>query len=204
MKMTNRHLRALLQYFQADDDNLEIDGLYGPKTAAALDEYMEENPEDLMGRAWTEAWFNIGKGGMGGNNKGPYIQSLRRECGFPIDATGPWCAIFVSAMLKRAGIPIKSRGAYRLCETMANHDQGYEKHGVLDVYKVYIACWKRGRWQTHNAAHVRLVRREPVLRGGRISYGFVGGNERGDVVRTGTMTEEEFRKDLIMVAGWRD
>lgn len=198
-KMNAEYGLALIRHFQEQHPALEADGILGPKTKHALDEYIAEIEErDPMQLVWLSAHNDLGKGGHGGNNAGPYIRSLRKACGFPEEMTGAWCAIFQSAHLLTADIPIKSRGAYRLCEKMANHPRGFERKYAMNtvVGNVYLACWKRRRWTTHREAHVRLVK--------RTEYGFdyIGGNEAGDVVATGYMTIESFRRDLIMIAGW--
>lgn len=200
MRIPDKHEIALIRHFQAGDDTLTVDGVYGPRTATALDQYIEDTPTTTlkMHRAWDYALYYVGKGGVGGNNRGSYIEALRRSCGFPVDVVGAWCAIFQSSALRVVGIPIKSRGAYTLCEKMANHRHGYELKGPLEPGKVYLACWKRGRWDTHQEAHVRMVR----LFSGSDLVEYIGGNERGDKVRTGMMTIKDFHKDLIMVSGW--
>lgn len=202
MKVSDKHLAALVRHFQAGDSTLKVDGIYGLHTYNAVREYIKENasPGPLANRmdlAWEVALLDVGNGGVGGNNKGTYIEGLRAYCKFPVDATGPWCAIFQSKHLLGSGIPIRSRGAYRLCEKMANHPKGFEVPvSGMEIGRGYLACWKRGRWITHQEAHVRMVRST----GNLLEY--IGGNEWGDKVRTGHMTFGDFEKDLIMVVGW--
>ena len=201
LDVTGEQFSALARAFQADDPRLKVDGIWGPKTESAVNKYAAKlKPKDPMQVAWDVALGDVGQGGDGVvNNVSAYIRSLRRYCGFPIDLLGPWCAIFASARLLLSGIPIKSRGAYTLCEKMANHPQGFEVDpDQMEYDRVYIACWKRGRWGTHQEAHVRLVRKrtDGLLEG-------IGGNERGDKVRhSANILPVDFKKGLIMVAGW--
>ncbi len=199
--MKERHKVALVCSFQSCDSSLKVDGILGPKTEAALDRYIKDGePIDKLNQAWLVAAADLGMGGYPGkNNAGAYIKELRKLCGFPTELTGPWCAIFASACLLKAGIPIKSRGAYTLCEKMVNHPQGFEIESYnMEPGKTYIACWKRGRWDTHQEAHVRLVRRQPDC-----NYEGIGGNERGDkVVHSKNMLSADFARGLIMVVGW--
>lgn len=201
MKIPENHLAALVKHFQAGDPILEPDGIYGPRTAAALDLYIADNMVrgGRMRAAFEIARSNIGYGGEGGNNKGPYIRGLRAACGFPVDATGAWCAIFASAMLLNVGIPAKSRGAYRLTELLAGGPGGYDVATINDMVPgdVYLVSWARARWATHREAHVRFLKccADDL-------WTFVGGNERGDKVRGGVMTRADLESETILkIAG---
>ena len=190
---------ALVRSFQANDDSLNVDGILGPKTKAALDAYISESsPDTVSEELWELALADVGKGGHGiQNNVSEWIYNLRRLLGFPTVA-GPWCAVWASVILRWYRIPIKSRGAFRLCENLENSEYGYPVEVSEMVPGVtYLACWKRGRWSTHREAHVAFVRRQPDFYFERI-----GGNERGDKVRhTVDIVSGDFRKDLIMVVG---
>ncbi len=197
---------------------LEPDGIYGPKTKEAVAKSQGQRSIDLCvsllrglpktherqkettlfadTRIWEQLTRDIGLGGdQGTNNVSPWIQSLRYNCGFPVDATGPWCGVYASERLQLFGIPVKSRGAYRLCEKLANSPYG-EEIKPLDMKKreVYLACWKRGRWASHGEAHVRFVMKASDTR-----FAMIGGNEKEDKVRRTQCGFDGFQKDLIMV-----
>lgn len=193
---------ALVKSFQANDPTLAVDGIIGPKTRAAIEDYIRDNDRPLLlQRAWELALADVGQGGdPGTNNDSAYIRGLRRYCGFPVSRTGSWCAIFASAKGNAAGIPIKSRGAYRYCEKMANHPDGYEiEIDQMEAGQVYLMCWKRRRFETHREAHVAFVK---YLGAGICEK--IGGNERGDKVRHSPgLGVGELEKGLIMVVGWK-
>jgi len=202
------HLEFLVRHFQESTGVLHADGIYGPKTAKyidrtqlsqAIDKSLEQ---DLLQRAWDSALRDVGKGGQGGNNAGPYIRGLRSRCGFPDHLTGSWCAIFVSAMLLDAGGPdkLKSRGAYRLVEKLANHEKGREVE-VRDMQtgNVYLAVWPRNRWRTHREAHIRLVKKIAPMK-----YEMIGGNERPDTVNHHTNVVTNTMLEAIMIAEYLD
>lgn len=199
--MREKYRTALVKSFQANDGSLDVDGILGHATMSALDQYISDNePIDKMQLAWDLAYADVGKGGdPGTNNASNYIRSLRSFCGFPEELTGSWCAIFASAIIKQAGIPVVSRGAYMLCEKIANRPQGFEiRQSQMQPGQVYLACWKRGRWNTHQEAHVGFVRQNA---NGLIER--IGGNERGDLVMYSTMPTYSLESGLIMIVGWK-
>jgi hypothetical protein len=202
--MNKREQRALVTYFQRNYEpgTLKVDGVLGPKTTATLNRYADTlEPMGLMSIAWKAALADVGCGGAPNrNNDSFYIFNMRRDCGFPTQAKGPWCGVFASHKLKVSGIPVQvSRGAYRLCANLVDAPGGGHEVEPADmaVGQVYLACWRRARWASHREAHVRFVRK---LRSG--AYEYIGGNEKGDKVVSDRLTGSEFERKLIMVAGY--
>lgn len=197
MKITDKEFKYLVTYFQEHHPHLDDDGIYGPKTRAELRERFGLDRGKLQ-EAWNIAKSCVGLGGNPGtNNVSDWIKHLREYCNFPADATGSWCAIFASYCLKMVRIDVKSRGAYRLCEKLANTDGFREyKPEDMEVGKVYLCCWRRSRWYTHREAHVRFVR---ISADG--AYEYIAGNERPDNVVHGSLTPEQFDNKLIMIVG---
>lgn len=88
---------------------LKDDGILGPKTRWAL--ALEELP------AWRQRlvmaalrWEGLTE--LGGTNRGPEIDLWLSACGVP--PGNPWCAAFVSAMLRSIGIECAEARAWEL------------------------------------------------------------------------------------------
>lgn len=202
MKITDEEFACLVRYFQ-EGGKLDNDGIYGPKTRHELRSYYELDKSKLQ-EAWNIAKSRVGLGGNPGtNNVSDWIRHLREYCNFPVDANGPWCAIFASYCLNMARIDVKSRGAYRLCEKLANTN-GYKEYKTedMEVGKVYLCCWRRSRWNTHREAHVRLVTPKRVQgHDWATEFEYIAGNERPDNVVQGKLAPRQFTNKLIMVVG---
>lgn len=198
-QMDPRQERQLVLHFQRSRLLLKADGVWGPKTAAELycvtkiPEMLEQFSGPLV-CAWGLAISKVGLGGVGGNNAGPFIDNMRLFFGWPTVA-GSWCGVFASYALCMGGSVEKalaSRGARRLVRNMAAAGADVTVRARQPGYDfIGIASYSRGTgWQ----GHVRFVMRV----GGLICY--IGGNEQGDVVRWGFLTQEEFERNLIQVA----
>jgi len=147
---------------------LVADGLIGPDTIQALlndreDEIEGVDCHPILRAALEVAAEDVGKGEVGGNNSGPYVENL---LGLKWDGNndddGAWCAAFVSNCLNLGaekvgeGLPIAlSFGAKALYNNMQIKSQTPEVGDVV--------CWDRGAlnddgtksWQ----GHVGLVER---------------------------------------------
>lgn len=190
--------RALVLHFQQSRLLLKNDGIWGPNTAAELRccteiPLMLEQFTGPMVGAWELAISKVGRGGEGGNNAGPFLDTMRHLFHWPL-IPGSWCAIFASYALCMGGAVDRSvahRGARRLVKNAAI--AGFDiTEDVLDGADfIGIASYRRGTgWE----GHVRFVMRV----GSKICY--IGGNESGDVVRWGFLTPAELKRDLIQVA----
>lgn len=179
MKIPKQHEQALVRYFQEGHSRLAADGIYGPKTATALDRYLVPGsfPMSPMRRAFLSAMDDVGKGEEPrGSNSGAYVKSLRDQVHLPRRAGGEWCAVFVSAHLNNVGINAKSRGAPGVCRALANLQGGryVDLHEIGGGF-VGLALRKRGAL-TH---HVQMF---SVSRGvGGLVVRHVGGNEKHEV-----------------------
>lgn len=134
-------------------------------------------------------------------NSGPFVEGLRKECGFPSPRHGPWCAVFVSAMLRRAyagryrDCPIKlSRGAYRLGLNITKEGrQLFEPSPGFGV-------WRRKGWVLHRAAHIRIITGYDKETD---TVHYIAGNERNRVVQK-SLTGEEWRRGLLLLTTLAD
>lgn len=127
-------------------------------------------------------------------NGGPFVRSLRRYCGFPVDATGPWCAIFISAHLKSTGKgELRSRGARRLVDNIVQSPRG-RRVSVEDFFanpRPVVALYTRGT--SKYKGHVRLL--TGAVGVDREAY-YIAGNEH-DRVLYSHVKRRDFKKNLI-------
>jgi hypothetical protein len=105
----------------------------------------------LSKSAASQALSDIGKGEIGGNNRGPYVWSLTGR-----RTSGAWCAAAVHTWFERAAAQLgrklpwrRSHGARRLAKRIAAAGQWISKDQQPHVGDV--AVWSRGRlpWQGH-------------------------------------------------------
>lgn len=203
LNTTIHEFRALVRHWQEGHD-LVPDGIMGPKTRASLAPVVESTGPTpgrrLMNRIIHYALLDIGRGEMGGNNKGPFVRALRRFCGFPSDAVGPWCAIWASAKTKLGLMSLDrpwpsnllSRGAYRLVMNIGELSAGK----FITVPEPGFACWKRKRWLRKREAHIRIITGYDAATD---TMHYVAGNEGGKVV-AGSLENGAWRKDLIYMS----
>lgn len=109
-----------------------------------------------------QAQSDLGKGEVGGNNKGSYVWSLTGR-----KTSGAWCAAAVYSWIKRGAQSIwmpcpipRSNGAKRLCRYIRE----YGGRMTDDPAPGDIVLWDRGRlpWQGHvgvvSAAYMHTFR----------------------------------------------
>ena len=186
---------TLVRFWQRHHD-LAIDGIAGPETLASIARARYASTTSvLMSRTVSYALADEGRGEQGGNNRGPYVRSLREYAGFPVWLFGAWCGIYASAKIKRAWlsfgydmmIPVTlSRGARALVRNIKDSPTGR----VITVPEPGFALYRRGiGWQ----GHVRIIVSYDIERD---AMTYVAGNENG-VVRVRTLSHGEWRKGLI-------
>jgi hypothetical protein len=200
---------ALVKFWQAEH-GLEVDGILGPKTRASIHRsYISVDTPDasqFMNRAISYALADVGEVEVG-NNGGAYVRGLRRYCGFPEGSLGPWCAIFGSAKLKRAGqslwgnpstLPFSlSRGAYRLVMNVGEAGRFITPEELVSSPGlVGVACWKRRGWLLQRKAHFRFF---TGYSASSDTLHCVAGNEK-DGVRVVSLKDGAWRKDLVRMA----
>lgn len=202
--ITEIDLQTLVRYFQEDRGGLAVDGVWGPKTSAALAEYRRENvvtQATSMGScplaiAYQSALQDVGKGGdPGSNNASDFLDAIRVEAGLPQLGGGEWCASFLSAHFVRAGLPVRSRSARGLGRALRDYPGGREVELGSETFQVLYALRvsKRGK----NLHHVQLCRL--YYSWGELRWDYVAGNERGDKVRHKTdLPGEDFTRGLVM------
>lgn len=213
--------KELLEWWQVGH-GLPVTGNLDPKTMASLKQQaatkrMHEGvitssllvmpkTSPLMNRIIRYALNDEGRGESGGNNAGPYVRALRAFCGFPIERLGAWCAIFVSAKIKRAVeslamtlqavtpdmiLPFDlSRGAYRLVMNIG------EAGRFITVPEPGFGCWRRKRWFRKREAHVRIITGYDAKTD---TLFYVAGNEKGRVV-VSSLPNGTWRKDLEVMS----
>ncbi len=154
MKIPDRHQSALVRYFQAESDDLEVDGLYGPETAAEIDAYLADRGEPsipAIQRAFESAIDDVGRAEDPlGSNSGLYIESLRKEAGLRRLGGGEWCSVLLSVHCMRAGIDAKSRTALGLMRAVEALPGG-EYVAIGDIRPGFygLALKRRGRHKHH-------------------------------------------------------
>jgi len=129
---------------------------------------------DPLMTAFNSAMGDVGQGEVPrGSNGGPYCESLRLATGLQRKAGGQWCAVFISAHLQRAGLPVGSRGAPGIVRAVEQLPGGRRVTAdELVVGKVYVALRKRGL-RSH---HVQMFLVIGTLGGVMLRH--VGGNEK--------------------------
>lgn len=188
----------LLRHWQSAHD-LPVTGKLDSATAASLDASVSEKltlepKPTLVQWLCSSASIDIGRKEVG-RNSGKYVRNLREFCGFPVNATGAWCAIFVSYHIKQAyklsglgDVPFKlSRGARGLLRNITRSDAG---EAISVPERGAIAVWRRGGGWT---GHVRIVTGYDA---DTDSMSWVAGNER-NAVRAGVLSHGEWRKGLV-------
>jgi len=189
MKPTDQETSKLVRSWQRAH-GLEPDGIFGPKTRESL--FASEGMSSVMSAIIAHARVDIGQHEIG-KNGGKYVRGLRELCGFPVDADGAWCAIFVSAMLHMSTAPNTpcrlSRGAYRMGKNIAECNSG---RYISDPGPGF-GIWKRKGWERNRSAHIRII----------LSYDaatetiwYIAGNERGRVRYAG-MQRKQWERDLL-------
>jgi hypothetical protein len=199
--MNEQEKKALIKYFQEGYNetanigsygNYEIaeDGIWGPRTKAALAEYLP-NP-DVMQEVWDFALTCVGKGGDGvKNNEGEWLDTIRGTTGLRKIGGGSWCMVFISYLFgTREGmhydtyISVRHRSCAKAYEQMVESGLWEELDDASDMRVGEVCIGFYGRGNLSGKRHVRLVKRT-----GELNWRHIGGNERGDKVRSTMWTE---------------
>ena len=162
-RFTWGEITGLVRSFQ-DKCGLTPDGMFGPKSKAALHTQMSplsamsitDPASSRLGLAALQvAKDNIGQGEEGGNNSGPFVEMVLGKVydGDP-DDDGSWCAGFVSWCFEEAarglGVSLpfnRSLGAKKLFRNIRLAGTLVDTPAPGDV-----VCWDRGQpgsWQGH-------------------------------------------------------
>ena len=132
---------------------------------------------DPLMAAFNSAMVDVGqREAPMGSNGGAYVESLRAETGLTRKGGGEWCAVFVSAHLQRAGLPVGSRGAPGVVRALERLPGGRRVDpDEIEPGRAYVALRRRGL-RTH---HVQLFIAIETLGGLMVRH--AGGNERNRV-----------------------
>lgn len=189
---------ARIRYFQEWWGGLKVDGIYGPKTAAALERYITgECPLNIsrMLRAFVGAQDDVGvKEQPPRSNSGPEIDGWRIEIDLPQLGRGQWCALLLSVHCTRVGIIIKSRGANGIVNALIALPRG-RRVSIEDIGDGFVGMCVRKRWG-RNLHHVQIFR--AFIVDGVLMIEHVGGNENGEV-KTKIQTAKKFFKGVTKI-----
>lgn len=151
-----------------EENGLTPDGICGPITRKSLFDSRESELEglqcsDIAKAALQNARDLIGKGEVGGNNSGEFVEMLLgKEYDGDTDDDGAWCAAFISHCIREASggnPPFElSFGAKLLFK------RAYEFGSKSDTPKAGdIVCWDRGKLNEDGSkswmGHVGIVDR---------------------------------------------
>ena len=208
MKVPDKHLTALLRYFQADSRALTVDGRYGPLTAAELDDYLDDNEVTAVRASTTlptiERAFDsaLAEKGMAevplGSNTGLYLEDMRLELDLPQRGQGEWCGLFQSAHATRAGIDAKSRTARGFIRAVEALPGGREVPIAAVTPGFYGYALKRRGEANH---HIQIFHCFEVGEDTLIQH--VGGNE-GHRVKSKTWSFDKYFSDCLQVVTYED
>jgi len=156
--LTQAHIAELVKFWQEGHDLL-VDGYCGPQTTGSIDAVIVpviSDESSALGIATLAiAIESIGKGEVGGNNSGEFVEMLHgKKFDGNDDDDGSWCASFISWCVEGAcseldvDMPFKrSGGAKRLFKNAGNAGSFVDVPAAGD-----LVCWDRGRpgsWQGH-------------------------------------------------------
>lgn len=193
---------ARVRYFQEWWGGLKVDGIYGEKTAAALDQRIAgEFPDEdtpRMEQAFRNAKYDEGyREQPMGSNGGPYVEGLRIKAKLPRlspKKLAAWCGVAQTVWCNAAGIPVSSRGAPGIVRGIIALPRGREVD-IEDIGDGFfgMALRKRGRGKHH----VQIFRAFMV--DGVLMIEHVGGNEK-HAVRSETVKAKKFFRGVVQVA----
>jgi len=133
-----------------EEYGLTPDGVCGPVTQSSLFDEREGDLEglecsDLAKSTLSVARSLLGKGEVGGNNSGPFVEMLLgKEYDGDDDDDGAWCAAFISHCVSQAssGSPpfAMSFGAKAIFKNASGYGAKSMEPKVGD-----IVCWDRGK-----------------------------------------------------------
>ncbi len=175
MQLTEKQQSALVRFFQVRR-GLTPDGIYGPRTKAALDAHIEECAVSEEHSATLLAIFESVRGDVGqreaplGSNMGPYVEDMRDETGLTKRGNGQWCALLQSAHFFRYGIDIRHRGASGVVRELARVGRWVKKGSLRNGF-VGLSQHPRG-----SGNHVRIFR--VYAKGDKLWAHWIGGNEK--------------------------
>lgn len=107
-EITPNHISQLTREWQVNHD-LHVDGMLGPDTAVSI--AGAHLGTAVMLRALKVATRSIGNGEQLGNNKGPWLDYVRRHDGTGLPPkNGAWCASFVSWCFTQAVADMGAEG----------------------------------------------------------------------------------------------
>lgn len=201
MLIPKDHEETLVAYFQGDHPPLEVDGKYGPATAAALSKYESTDEPDTprMEQAYWIAKHDVGRHEVPmGSNSGPYVEGLRIKAELPRLSAyryAAWCGVSQTVWCNGAGIPVSSRGAPGIVRGIIALPRGREVD-VADIGDGFFGMALRKRLG-RNKHHVQIFR--AFLVNGVLMVEHVGGNER-NAVRSETVKAKKFFRGVVQVA----
>jgi hypothetical protein len=154
-KLTLRHIRILTRFWQEHHAGLSADGQCGPMTQASI--VAADTGSELGAKALEVAISWIGKGEEGGNNSGPFVESLhRKEYDGDPDDDGAWCAAFVSSCFEQACDELELEMPFRRSGGAKSLMKRVGKVGSFvtapDIQPGDVVAWDRGdvgSWQGH-------------------------------------------------------
>lgn len=168
-----QYITQLVECYQ-EQHGLKVDGYCGPNTLSALE--AENAPlagvSNLAGAALQVARESLGQGETGGNNSGPFVESLHlKKYDGDTDDDGAWCAAFVSWCYEQAAerldveVPfLRSGGAKTLFKRVtAVGRSSLMSTDDVDTVRASVkpgdvVCWHRGD-PTSWTGHIGFVER---------------------------------------------
>jgi len=189
-KLNGGRIVQLVRHFQRAS-GLDVDGKCGPETLSHL--HMHQSPArfglnpGFGHEVLTIAREYIGKGEVGGNNQGHWVALFKGEEREDVDL-GPWCAAFLSFVIKTAAeardkpLPFRvSQGAKRL----------YKNVGAVGGFTStpqpgMLVCWDRGdvvNGKKNVFGHIGIVESVIYDADGLVEFTSIEGN-KGSFRRT--------------------
>lgn len=190
-----------IRYFQDFWGGLKVDGIYGKKTAAALNDFITGKLPNVFNLPRIEVAFWTAKADVGqrekpmGSNSGPYVEGLRIKAELPQLGHGEWCGVSQTVWCNEAGIPVSSRGAPGIVRGIIALPRGREVD-IEDIGPGFFGMALRKR-PGRNKHHVQIFR--TYEKNGVLRVEHVGGNER-HAVRSEDVKALKFFRGVIQVA----
>ncbi len=206
MRIPDNHLTALVRHFQAGDDSLKVDGIYGRRTAGALDRYTADNEASDPYKAFPlqhsmQLMFLSALADEGivevplGSNTGPKLEGWRLEIDLPQRGGGEWCSLFLSVHCMRNGIGAKSRTARGLMRAVLALPGGRAVDPSEIRPGLVGLALKRRDTHSHHIQAFHVYRDI----GSDLKVQHVGGNERHRVMSDHWYAADFFRDCLQIV-----